>query len=128
MDSLSSRTFLITGAHGFIGAWIVKRLLESDARVIIFDRSRNAQRLHLIMTAEQVSRAHFEDGDITEAGALLPLIEKLGVTNIIHLAGLQVPTCRAEPILGATVNVLGTLNVFEAARQSAGQIEKVVYA
>ncbi|HXD30379.1 MAG TPA: NAD(P)-dependent oxidoreductase [Pyrinomonadaceae bacterium] len=128
MESLSSQTFLITGAHGFIGAWIVKRLLESDARVVIFDRSGNAQRLNLIMTAEQVSRTHFEDGDITEAGALLPIIEKFGVTNLIHLAGLQVPTCRAEPVRGATVNVLGTLNVFAAARQSAGQIDKVVYA
>ena len=32
------------------------------------------------------------------------------------VAGLQIPTCRANPLLGARVNVLGTLNVFEAAR------------
>jgi nucleoside-diphosphate-sugar epimerase len=30
-------TFLLTGAYGFIGAWIVKRLLTLDARVVIFD-------------------------------------------------------------------------------------------
>src|SRR5262249_55801511 len=44
------------------------------------------------------------------------------------LAGLQVPTCRADPLLGARVNVLGTLSVFEAVRQAAGQVERLVYA
>lgn len=50
---------------------------------------------------------------------------------IIHLAGLQVPTCRDNPILGAKVNVLGTLNVFEAAKQlkaTKGTSPKIVYA
>jgi nucleoside-diphosphate-sugar epimerase len=41
---------------------------------------------------------------------------------------LQVPTCRADPLLGARVNVLGTLAVFEAVRESAGQVKRLVYA
>ena len=45
---------------------------------------------------------------------------------MIHLAGLQVPTCRAEPVTGALVNVIGTLNVFEAAKTI--RIKRVVYA
>jgi nucleoside-diphosphate-sugar epimerase len=128
MDSLSSQTFLITGAHGFIGVWITRRLLDAGARVIMFDRSKDPQRLRLIMSPEQISRAEFVAGDITEAGSLPPLIDKYGVTNLIHLAGLQVPTCRAEPATGALVNVIGTINVFEAARQSGGEINSVVYA
>src|SRR6185295_14644791 len=128
MAELKKQTFLITGAHGFIGAWIIKHLLEADARVVIFDRSSDPQRLRLIMSPDQISRAEVVIGDITEAGALSPVIEKYGVTNVIHLAGVQVPTCRANPFLGATVNVIGTINVFEAVRQSAGQIRKVVYA
>jgi FlaA1/EpsC-like NDP-sugar epimerase len=36
---------------------------------------------------------------------------------VIHLRGLQVPTCKADPVAGALVNVAGTLNVFEAARK-----------
>src|SRR6185437_10695226 len=43
-------------------------------------------------------------------------------------AGLQVPVCRANPILGAKVNVLGTLAVFEAVRESQGQVQRLVYA
>ena len=46
----------------------------------------------------------------------------------LYLAGLQVPTCRANPLLGARVNVLGTLAVFEAAATLSGQVERVVYA
>jgi nucleoside-diphosphate-sugar epimerase len=41
---------------------------------------------------------------------------------------LQVPTCRANPILGARVNVLGTLAVFEAVREARGQVQRLVYA
>jgi nucleoside-diphosphate-sugar epimerase len=125
---MNNQTFLITGAHGFIGAWIIKRLLEADARVVIFDRSADPQRLLLIMDAEQVARVQLVTGDITDSDALSPIIDQFGVTNLIHLAGLQVPTCRADPRLGALVNVIGTINVFEAARRAGGQIRQVVYA
>ena len=37
-------------------------------------------------------------------------------SRIVHLAGLQIPFCRANPSLGAAVNVTGTINIFEAAR------------
>jgi nucleoside-diphosphate-sugar epimerase len=55
-------------------------------------------------------------------------IAKKGISHLVHLAGLQVPTCRANPILGAQVNVLGTLAVFEAVRLSQGQVQRLVYA
>ena len=106
----------------------MKRLLVNGATVVIFDKSADAQRLRLIMNDEEISRAEMVTGDITEAGALSPIIDDFGVTNIIHLAGLQVPTCKADPRLGAMVNVVGTINVFEAARLAKGQIKNVTYA
>lgn len=127
-SQLTNQTFLITGAHGFIGAWVVKRLLAAGARVVTFDQSPDAHRLRLIMSDEEISRAQRVLGDITEADSLPPIIEKYGITHIIHLAGLQVPTCRANPRHGAMVNIVGTINVFEAALRSAGQINKIVYA
>lgn len=123
-----NQTFLITGAHGFIGAWIVKRLLENGARIVIFDQSADPQRLRLIMNEAEISQTKVVTGDITEADLLLPHIDSFGVTNMIHLAGLQVPTCKANPRLGAMVNVLGTINVFEAARARQQQIKNVTYA
>jgi nucleoside-diphosphate-sugar epimerase len=46
--------------------------------------------------------------------------------RVIHLAGLQVPACKSDPSIGAKVNVLGTLNVFEAARATLAK--SIVYA
>src|SRR3954453_21157744 len=89
---LAGATFLVTGAHGFIGAWVTKRLLASGARVVIFDRDADPRRLRLIMSGEEVARAVVLTGDITEAGVLPPLIEAFEVGHVIHLAGLQVPT------------------------------------
>jgi len=124
----SNQTFLITGAQGFIGAWIVKRLLAANAQVVIFDRADNPHRLRLIMDEAEIARARAVTGDITEPDALSPIIDSFRITNLIHLAGLQVPTCRIEPRLGALVNVIGTINVFEAARRAEGQIKNVTYA
>ncbi|HEX8186386.1 MAG TPA: NAD-dependent epimerase/dehydratase family protein [Blastocatellia bacterium] len=126
-NDLAGQAFLITGAHGFIGAWVVKRLLKSDAHVVIFDSSADARRLRMIMSEEEISRAKMIQGDITVADALVPVIAGSGVSHIIHLAGLQVPTCRVNPRSGAMVNVVGSINVFEAALKT-GHVNKIVYA
>jgi nucleoside-diphosphate-sugar epimerase len=125
---LAGETFLVTGAHGFIGAWVTKRLLARGARVVVFERDPDPRRLRLIMSEEEVARTTVVTGDITEPSALAPLIEEFEAGHLIHLAGLQVPTCRANPRLGALVNVVGTINAFEAARLSGGRIKRVVYA
>jgi UDP-glucose 4-epimerase len=74
------------------------------------------------MTDDEIARATLITGDITEAGVLSPIIDKFAITHIIHLAGLQVPICKADPRLGAMVNVIGTINVFEAARRAGDSI------
>jgi UDP-glucose 4-epimerase len=125
---LAGKTFLLTGAYGFIGAWIVKRLLARNARVVIFDLSEAPHRLRLIMDDDELAKTTLVKGDITDADALPAVIKKFAVSNVIHLAGLQVPICRADPRRGAIVNVIGTINVFEAARQASPQISNVVYA
>jgi nucleoside-diphosphate-sugar epimerase len=124
----SENTFLVTGAHGFIGAWIVKRLLASGARVVALDQSTSRHRWQLIMDDSEIERARFIAGDITDGDFVHRLVEENGVTRIIHLAGLQVPTCRANPRMGALVNVIGTINIFEAARLSGGRVDRVAYA
>lgn len=125
---MSQENFLVTGAHGFIGAWVVKRLLAEGASVTIFDQSANPQRLRLIMDDEEIAQAKFVEADITASDAVSHIVERDGITHIIHLAGVQVPVCRANTRHGAMVNVVGTINVFEAAKNSGGQVKKVVYA
>ncbi len=125
---MSQPIYLVTGAHGFIGAWVVKRLLATGNTALIFDKSADPHRLRIIMDDEQIARLRFVEGDITDGEAVSRLVEQNEVTHIIHLAGLQVPTCRANPRLGAMVNVIGTINVFEAAKNSGGRVRRVAYA
>lgn len=120
--------YLVTGANGFIGAWIVKKLSSEDVGVVVFDKNPDKQRLRQIMSEEEASRPVFIEGDITDAQLISRIIEQQNITHIIHLAGLQVPTCRANPALGAAINVIGTINVFEAAKNSNGQVKKIAYA
>lgn len=119
---------LITGGYGFIGAWIAKSLLASGDQVFSYDLKEDPRRLRLILPEDKVKQVGFIQGDVTDLNGLSAAIKTHGITHIIHLAGLQVPTCRANPMLGATVNVLGTLAVFEAIKASGGQVQRVCYA
>jgi nucleoside-diphosphate-sugar epimerase len=119
-------TYFITGAQGCIGSWIVKALAERGDTPVVFDRSDDARRLSAIMAPQDLARVRFVTGDITDAGSVLAALKESSATRVIHLAGLQVPACQADPVAGALVNVLGTLNVFESARALGA--EKVVYA
>jgi nucleoside-diphosphate-sugar epimerase len=119
---------LLTGGYGCIGAWIVRNLFQRGDEVWIYDLREDPRRLRLIVPEEQVRRVRFLQGDVTDLSELLRAVTRNGITHIVHLAGLQVPTCRADPILGARVNVVGTLAVFEAVRQSGGQVQRLVYA
>src|SRR5438552_14731756 len=83
--------------------------------------------MRLIMDDGAVGRVAFVQGDVTDLPRLRDVLQKTQITHIVHLAGLQVPVCRADPLLGAKVNVLGTLAVFEAVRQLQGQIQRLVY-
>ena len=119
---------LLTGGYGCIGSWIVRALIERGDEAFIYDLKEDPSRMRLIMSEEQVRRATFAPGDVTDLPALKAAIETHDITHIVHLAGLQVPTCRANPILGAKVNVIGTLAVFEAVCESRGQVGRLVYA
>jgi nucleoside-diphosphate-sugar epimerase len=118
---------LLTGGYGCIGSWIARRLLERGERVWIYDLKEDTKRLRLILDEERVRDIRFVPGDVTDLGGLSAALKSNDITHVIHLAGLQVPVCRADPLLGAKVNVLGTLAVFEAVRQLQGQVQRLVY-
>lgn len=119
---------LITGGFGFIGSWIIKDLLERDAGAYVYDLELDLNRLSLIASPSQIEQVEYVSGDILDRGRLVTALARHQITHVIHLAGLQVPTCRADPVFGAQVNVVGTLCLFEAVRQVHPQIQRVVYA
>jgi len=118
-----SESFLVTGADGCLGAWVVRQLLDAGDRVRVFDLGVNDDRHELVGRG---AGRDFERvvGDITDREAMKVAME--GIDRVIHLAALQVPFCAANPSLGAAVNVVGTVNVFEAAL--AAGVSPVVYA
>jgi nucleoside-diphosphate-sugar epimerase len=119
---------LMTGGYGCIGSWVAKQLVDSGQEVWVFDLKEDTHRLELLLDAERLEQVHFVPGDVSEPEAVRGAAERVGATHLLHLAGLQTPACRANPMLGAKVNVIGTLAVFEAAVALKGQVERVVYA
>lgn len=122
----AQRTFLVTGSMGCIGAWTLYHLVRRGEKAISFDLSENRSRLDLLLSRDEQTAITFVTGDLTVHEQVHTTIADHGVTHIVHLAALQVPFCRAEPVLGAQVNVVGTVNVFEAARQNG--LQHLAYA
>ena len=121
-----ANTWLVTGGMGCIGAWALHELVKRGERAVNFDASADTHRLDWLMSREEQGRIAFAQGDLRDADAVKAVVADHGVTHVIHLAALQVPMCRANPLLGAQVNVAGTVNVFEAAL--AAGIKHIAYA
>jgi nucleoside-diphosphate-sugar epimerase len=120
--------YFVTGAQGCIGAWVVKNLVERKHDVFVYDLDLQPRRLGLLLSGDELSSVRFIEGDVCDPEKLNAEILRCQISHIIHLAGLQVPTCRANPRLGAMVNVVGTINVFEAARSLGTRLQGLVYA
>jgi len=116
----------VTGALGCIGAWVVRHLVSEGAPVAVLDLASNPHRLRLILSDEELARVQFIAGDITDLATVEAALKDSAATHVIHLAGLQVPFCKADPPLGARVNVVGTVNIFEAAKRAG--LKRVAYA
>jgi nucleoside-diphosphate-sugar epimerase len=114
--AMNDEKWLVTGASGCIGAWTVLTLVHEGAEVVALDRDTANERLRLI-GGDDVKPARAEDVDIRDLAAVERAVADNAITHIVHLAALQVPFCRANPPLGAEVNVAGTTNIFEAARR-----------
>jgi nucleoside-diphosphate-sugar epimerase len=119
---------LVTGAYGCIGAWVVRDLVQRQVDVVASDAGDDPRRLALVMEPAELQRVAHVRTDVTDLAALEHVIDGERITNVIHLAALQVPFCRADPPLGARVNVVGTVNVLEAVARRRDRMGPVVYA
>jgi UDP-glucuronate 4-epimerase len=117
---------LVTGAAGCIGAWVIAGLVQRGQSPVVFDLSEDRRRLRLLLSDDQANAVKWLKGDLTDTAAVERAVGDSGAAAIIHLAALQVPFCKADPVLGARVNVVGHVNVFEAARKRG--VKRLVYA
>ncbi len=132
---------LVTGGSGFIGAWIIRALLQQGIEVSVLDVSDDRQRLHALTgdagpfsdgsgnesgseTGNSMSKSAGDGslsdaiewivGDVSDRDTVADAAE--GCDQIVHLAAMLTPDCANDPIRGVHVNLIGSLNVFEAAR------------
>jgi UDP-glucuronate 4-epimerase len=121
-------SYLVTGALGAIGAWTVRALLDRGEDVVTFDLGGSDHRLRLAVTEGELGGLTRIQGDVADLDQLQRTMDEHDVTSVIHLAALQVPFVRDDPIAGARVNVGGTVNVLEAVRRRGDGMRPVVYA
>lgn len=117
---------LVTGGSGFIGTWVLRELLSQDIPTVVVDPHPAPERWQRVLGegARAVRRA---DVSLLDRDGLQAVLERHGVTHVIHLAALLTPACQEDPWRGCQTNVLGSTTVFDAARRS-GRVGSVAYA
>ena len=118
----SNKTVVVTGASGFLAAWILPKLIARCYTVIAVDIARDESRLRQVTRGAPPHGIVWEIADLTGDGTMSRLAERHAADTILHLAALQIPACRANPIAGAKVNVVGHVSVLEAARSVGARV------
>ena len=123
MDIQGKRLMVIGGA-GFVGSHIVDQLLvEQPAEVIVYDNFVRGTRAN-VQQASADPRVRVVDASITDIPTLRREME--GVDGVFHLAALWLGECVDTPRAAVDVNIVGTFNVIEAARDLG--VKRVVYS
>ncbi len=130
-DELSARprTWLVTGAAGFIGSHLVESLLALEQNVVGLDNFAAGHRANLddvrSRAGAAAERLRFMEADIVDPASCRSAME--GVDVVLHQAALgSVPRSIEEPLAFHRANVDGFVNMLEAAR--TGGIRRFVYA
>lgn len=114
---MSEERWLITGALGCIGAWCCRQLVREGHTVVGFDLGEDRRRAELIMSPDELAGIQHVRGDISDLNAVERVIAQRNIDHVVHLAAMLVPLAAADPPRGALVNVVGTVNVFEAVKR-----------
>ena len=115
------QTVLVTGGAGFIGSHSVEALLADGWTVRVLDNFSTGKRANL----PGDRRLKVIEGDIRDRAAVDQAVA--GATHVLHLAAqVSVQASVTDPLTSADINVIGFLNVFDAARRAGAK--RVVYA
>ena len=106
----------MTGALGCIGAWCCRQLVREGHAVVGFDLGQDRHRAELVMNTDELAAVEYVRGDIVDLPAIEQVMAQRDVDHVVHLAAMLVPLAAADPPRGALVNVVGTVNLFEAVK------------
>jgi CDP-glucose 4,6-dehydratase len=117
---LRQHSFLVTGAYGLLGGWLVKALVESGARVCVLRRDATTRSALAAMDLERrVSVVH---GDLCADGLIERALAEYEVDSVFHLAAQTlVLTANRSPVSTFETNVRGTWILLEACRRHGAQ-------
>ena len=116
---------LVTGGAGFIGSTLVDRLLRDGHEVVVVDDLRRGRRENLA-AAEATGRVRLVELDVASP-QLHDLLAEVRPETVFHLAAqIDVRVSVADPLLDVHQNVVGTVNLAEAARKAG--VRKVLFA
>ncbi len=114
--------FLITGGAGFIGRWVVKRLVEEGHYVDVIDNLSNGRRENLAEFEGTECLKNFVAGDVCEKAAVARLFENMPDVCIHMAAQINVQDSIENPSNAFDVNVEGTRNVLDAAMKHGTKV------
>jgi len=124
-SAMAGRKVLVTGAHGLLGSWLTRRLVQLGANVTVL--RLGPQPLSPLVLESVEPNCEVVDGDLLDADLLERTVATGSIDTIIHLAAQAiVGTANLSPRPTFEANVLGTWNVLEAAR--LGEVQRVVVA
>jgi len=115
------KKILITGGAGFIGSHVVRTFVSnySDYEIVNLDALTYAGNLENLTDIEQYVNYRFVKGDITDAVFIDQLFQKEQFDAVIHLAAeSHVDRSILDPLSFIKTNVMGTVNLLQAAKQS----------
>ncbi len=118
---------LVTGARGFIGAWLAGRLLEHGDTVVSLDRERPGRPVSTLGLLGIEDEVEDRVGDLLDAELMRRILRERGVERVYHLAAEPIVATVAEsPVRGLETNVRGTWTLLDAC--VAERVERVVVA
>jgi nucleoside-diphosphate-sugar epimerase len=113
---------LITGGAGYVGRWLARELVSRQIEAVVFDRLAPDPASPLGVPPTM----RFAQGDVADRDAVLAAARLTPFDAIVHLAGIVTMGSERDPDLAMRVNLGGTHNVLEAARQAG--VPRVVFA
>ena len=111
---------LITGGMGVIGAETTRKFVKEGHKPVVFARHRDDS-----LVGDILDKIDFEQGDVLDMPRILQAIKKHQVTHVVHAAAFVGAVSAGNPALSIQVNVMGLVNVLEAAR--ALSVKRVVF-